>query len=58
VTPMSVRAPFPAMQGFRIYDDKLVLVDTLSSELSLRYGEDVQLYIRHFERLWERKRGR
>jgi hypothetical protein len=55
---MSVRAPFPAMQGFRIYDDKLVLVDTLSSELSLRYGEDVQLYIRHFERLWERKRGR
>jgi hypothetical protein len=30
-----------------------VLVETLSSELSLRDAEDVELYIRHFERLWE-----
>jgi hypothetical protein len=39
--------------GFWVFDERLVLVETLSSELSLRDAEDVQLYIRHFERLWE-----
>ena len=39
--------------GFWIFDDRLVLVETLSSEISLRDREDIELYVRHFEALWQ-----
>jgi transcriptional regulator with XRE-family HTH domain len=53
VIPTAVQLPFPAMHGFWIYDDKLVLVDTVSAELALRDRDDIELYERLFERLWE-----
>jgi hypothetical protein len=43
--------------GFWIFDDRLVLVETLSSEISLRDSEDVGLYVRHFDRLWQAATG-
>lgn len=52
VLPFSVQLPFPAMHGFWIYDDRLVLVDTVSAELALRDEDDVSLYERLFERMW------
>jgi hypothetical protein len=51
VISTSIQLPFPAMHGFWIYDDKLVLVDTVSAELALRDRDDVELYMRVFERM-------
>jgi transcriptional regulator with XRE-family HTH domain len=53
VIPFEAELPMSTSHGFWIFDKRLVLVETLSSELSLRDVEDVELYIRHFERLWE-----
>ena len=53
VIPVEARLPKAAGHGFWIFDDSLVLVETLSAELSLRDADDVELYVRHFERLWE-----
>lgn len=53
VLPFEAELPMTTSHGFWIFDDRLVLVETLSSEISLRDNEDVQLYIRHFERLWQ-----
>ena len=53
VIPFEAELPMSTSHGFWVFDDRLVLVETLSSELSLRDVEDVELYIRHFERLWE-----
>ena len=53
VIPAEARLPRMAGHGFWIFDDSLVLVETLSAELSLRDADDVELYVRHFERLWE-----
>jgi transcriptional regulator with XRE-family HTH domain len=52
VIPASVQLPFPAMHGFWIYDDKLVLVDTVSAELVLKDRDDIDLYVQLFEGLW------
>ena len=53
ILPFATELPMTTSHGFWIFDDRLVLVETLSSEISLRDQEDVQLYIRHFERLWQ-----
>jgi hypothetical protein len=45
--------PYPAVHGFWLYDDKLALVNTVSAELALRDRDDIELYARLFERLWE-----
>jgi hypothetical protein len=49
-----LRLPLTPLHGFWIFDGKLVLVETLSAELSLRDAEDVALYIKVFEKMWER----
>jgi hypothetical protein len=54
VIPFSTRLPLTPLHGFWIFDGKLVLVETLSAELSLRDAEDVALYIKVFEKMWER----
>ena len=38
--------------GFWIFDDKLVLVETLTAELAYRDAESIDLYARVFESLW------
>jgi transcriptional regulator with XRE-family HTH domain len=53
VLPFETVLPFPAVHGFWLYDDRLVLVDTVSAELALRDQDDVALYERLFELLWE-----
>lgn len=53
VLPFGVELPMTTSHGFWIFDDRLVLVETLSSEMSLRDAEDVALYGRHFDRLWD-----
>ena len=52
VVPFEVLLPFPAMHSFWMYDDRLVLVDTISAELALRDEDDIALYARLFERMW------
>jgi transcriptional regulator with XRE-family HTH domain len=52
VVPFGVELPMTTSHGFWIFDDSLVLVETLSSELSLRDAEDINLYTRHFSALW------
>lgn len=53
VVPFTAELPMSTSHGFWIFDDDLVLVETLSSELSLRDADDVELYTRHFEALWD-----
>ncbi|MGL5810088.1 MAG: helix-turn-helix domain-containing protein [Nocardioides sp.] len=53
VISFDAELPMTTSHGFSIYDDRLVLVETLSSELSLRDPDDIDLYQRHFENLWE-----
>lgn len=53
VLPFTARLPQSPRHNFWIFDERLVLVETLSAELSLRDPEDVELYARLFERFWE-----
>ena len=46
VLPFSKQLPYPALHGFWLYDNRLVLVDTNTAELSLRDADDVALYER------------
>lgn len=52
VLPFRCRLPIAPLNGFWIFDDNLVLVETLSAELSLKDQDDVQLYGKLFEELW------
>ena len=54
ILPFDVQLPYPALHGFWMYDDKVVLVDTNTAELALRDADDIALYERLFELLWER----
>ncbi len=53
IIPFEAALPNPLRHGFWIYDDNLVLVETLTAELSLRDAEDVETYSRFFESLWQ-----
>jgi transcriptional regulator with XRE-family HTH domain len=53
VLPFSARLPIAPSNGFWIFDNNLVLVETLSAELSLRDTEDISIYRKIFDRLWE-----
>jgi transcriptional regulator with XRE-family HTH domain len=53
IIPFHTELPMTTSHGFWIFDSELVLVETLSSEISLRDREDIELYERHFEALWE-----
>lgn len=53
VLPFEARLPLSSGHNFWIHDDRLVLVETVSAELSLRDPEDIELYARLFELFWE-----
>jgi transcriptional regulator with XRE-family HTH domain len=53
VLPFSTELPVVPSHGFWIFDDELVLVETLSAELSLRDADDVQLYTGYFDLVWD-----
>ena len=53
VIPLEAALPNALWHGFWIYDDTLVLVETLTAELSFRDPEDIETYSRLFESLWQ-----
>lgn len=53
IIPFGAELPLVLHNGFWVYDDHLVLVETFSAELQLRDADDVALYIKVFETLWK-----
>jgi hypothetical protein len=53
VIPMNAALPHMFWHGFWIFDEVLVLVETVSSELSLRDSDDIETYTRFFESFWQ-----
>jgi hypothetical protein len=53
VLPFTTEVPYPPGHGFWIFDDTLVLVETVNAELAIRDPDDVALYERLFEMYWE-----
>ncbi|GAA5171965.1 helix-turn-helix transcriptional regulator [Pseudonocardia eucalypti] len=53
VLPSDAPLPTVAMHDYSIYDDSLVLVETVDAELAIRDREDIALYERLFEAFWE-----
>lgn len=53
IVPMDARLPHMIWNGFWIFDEAVVLVETVSSELSLRDVDDVEIYTQFFESLWK-----
>jgi transcriptional regulator with XRE-family HTH domain len=51
VVPHGVPWPTPPLHGFWIFDEALVLVETLSAELALR-DEETAVYFRVFDAMW------
>lgn len=54
VLPWAVELPTPPDHNFVIFDDRLVLVETVNAELAIRDPEDVELYAKLFQLYWER----
>jgi transcriptional regulator with XRE-family HTH domain len=52
VLPWAVELPRAMTHSFDIYDDQLVLVETVTAELGVRDTEDVALYVKLFELYW------
>ena len=53
VIPFSTEVPKAPTHGFWIFDDTLVLVETVNAELAIRDPDDVALYERLFEMYWD-----
>ena len=53
VLPFDVKLPVVPSHGFWIFDEEIVLIETLSAELTLRDSDEVALYDRIFEMLWD-----
>jgi hypothetical protein len=56
VIPFGVPPPIVMHHAFSIEDEDLVLVETFSAELTLRDPDDIKLYARTFEMLWNAAR--
>lgn len=53
VIPSDAALSSPLWHGFWIFDETLVLVETLTAELSFRDEDDIETYARFFESLWQ-----
>jgi hypothetical protein len=53
VLPWTAELPTLVMHSFALFDDRLVLVETVNAELAIREPEDIALYGRLFEMYWE-----
>jgi transcriptional regulator with XRE-family HTH domain len=53
VLPSSAPLPKAVSHGFWIFDDTLVLIETLNAELAIRDREDIALYVRLFDTYWD-----
>jgi transcriptional regulator with XRE-family HTH domain len=52
VLPCEAELPRAMPHSFDIYDDQLVLVETVTAELGVRDTEDIDLYTKLFEMYW------
>ncbi|MDQ3578039.1 MAG: helix-turn-helix domain-containing protein [Actinomycetota bacterium] len=50
--PAGIRLPFVVTNGFLIHDDKLILVDTLASELRIADPDQIAAHHRMIDALW------
>ncbi|HEU0088027.1 MAG TPA: helix-turn-helix transcriptional regulator [Pseudonocardiaceae bacterium] len=53
IIPFRATLPVVPSHAFTMFDDTLVLVETIGAELSFRASEERALYIDVFERLWK-----
>jgi transcriptional regulator with XRE-family HTH domain len=53
IIPFEARVPVFPLSGFRIYDESLVIVESISGEQQLSGPDDVESYIRFFDLLRE-----
>lgn len=53
IISLDTRLPHMMWNGFWIFDEVVVLVETVSSELRLRDVDDVETYTQFFESLWQ-----
>jgi len=54
IVPFSARWPVGPLNGYWIFDDQYVLIETLSAELTVTEPADVDLYARIFDTMWAR----
>jgi transcriptional regulator with XRE-family HTH domain len=53
VLPWSAELPTLVMHSFEVFDERLVLVETVNGEVAVRDADDVALYTRLFEMYWD-----
>jgi transcriptional regulator with XRE-family HTH domain len=51
VIPLTAQYPVPPLHGFALFDDRIVLVETLAAELTLTQPQEIELYSTVFDRL-------
>lgn len=51
--PTAAPLPRPVAHGFVVYDDRLVMVETINADMAIRDADDVALYLRVFDELWD-----
>lgn len=51
ILPITAKLSFMPLHGFWIYDDELVVVETVSTEVQVREQSEVALYVQVFEQL-------
>jgi transcriptional regulator with XRE-family HTH domain len=49
ILPLGITPPYSPINSFDIYDDKLVLIETLTEQLAVRDSSDVASYVRAYE---------
>jgi transcriptional regulator with XRE-family HTH domain len=52
ILPLDAELPVLMLEGFWIYDEQLVQVETLNAELTFREPYDIERYVRAFDALW------
>lgn len=52
IVPSGIDLPAPAQHGFWLFDDGLLYIEVLHTELTTRDADDVQLYRDYLAALW------
>jgi transcriptional regulator with XRE-family HTH domain len=53
IVPLNAELPAPPLHGFWLFDDELLSVEVMHTELTTRDPDDVQLYLDFADALWE-----
>ncbi|KWX05896.1 hypothetical protein TH66_00805 [Carbonactinospora thermoautotrophica] len=49
IIPFGVELPFPVLHGFWVFDERVVLVETLGAEITVTDEDEIQLYLQAFD---------